>query len=476
LSPDAAALVEALKSFGSKHDASGSPITVGYSHGPGGNLTFPGTDPRLFQTVVGNRGILGQLPVTPSVFTNPTYTVVTGVKADTGDEKNGVCDDAPVAGLMKAGTITSVFGRYERSTPEMELNRLGQYNDRADPMDLAMMGSPIAESGLFATGPGNPRPGSNVLENEISRKMWEKGVSFMRLLAQQLYVGNPANNSAGGGYKEMTGLQTLVNTGYLDVETGTALPSVDSQLIDFNYQSVDGDGSGLVNAVSYIWRYLSDLAFRTGVNPVRWGIAMRPDLFWEITAVWPCAYLTYRCAPSGANSQVYIEATEQVRLRDEMRQGNYLLVDGARIPVYLDDGIPLQDGNDSGGNFPAGCFASDIYFLPFSVMGGQSVLYMEHFDYGNPSLRAALGTDNLILARAEGPWLSVPKRTNFCFQIQTKIEPRLVLRTPWLAARLQNVVWCPTLNPRQPFPADPYFVNGGLVNRDGPSYFTPWNQ
>ena len=467
------ALIAALKEFGTKHNASGTPISSGYSHGPGGNFSYPGVDPRVFHTVVGNRGILGRMPVRPSVFTNPVYDVLTGVRADTGDEKDGVCDDAPIAGLAKGGVITSVFGRYERSTPELELNRLGQYNNLADPMDLSLQGSPIHEAGLFATGPGNPAAPADVLRNEVARKFWELGISLHRLLSQQIWSGNPSNNSGGGGYKEMTGLQALVNTGYLDAETGTALPSINSLLIDFSYESVQDNGTQLVNALSYMWRYLSDLAFRTGVLPVNWAIAMAPDLFWEVTAVWPCAYLSYRCNLT-AGAELVIDANEQIRMRDEMRAGEYLMIDGARIPVVLDDGIPTLNGNDSGSNFPAGCFASDIYILPMSVMGGQSTLFMEHFDYNNASLRSALANENDVLARVQGPWLTVPKQKNFCIQWQTKVEPRLVLRTPWLAGRLQNVVWCPTLTPRSPFPDNPYFVNGGLTERPGPSLYAVW--
>ena len=131
------------RQYGIKHDASGTPIAVGYSHGPGGNLAFPGVDPAVFHTVVGNRGILGQLPTTPSLDTNPLFQVITGVQDVSGNEKNTVCENAPTAGLIKSCMLTSVFGRYERATPELEINRLGQRVNRGDPMDLAMIGSPI---------------------------------------------------------------------------------------------------------------------------------------------------------------------------------------------------------------------------------------------------------------------------------------------------------------------------------------------
>lgn len=458
---------------GYKHDSGGSPISVGYTHGPGGNLSFPGVDPVVFHTVVGNRGILGQLPTVGSPYMNPTYPIITGVSAASGSEKTDVCDDAPVAGLMATCIITSVFGRYERATQEIELNRLNQRVDRADPMDLTLVGSPIAESGIFTSGPGNPNPPSDLLRNETARKFWELGVAFARLLAVQVWQGNPANNTSGGGYKEMTGLDILIGTGHVDAQTGTACAAADSDVKDFNYLNVADNGSDVVNALTYIYYTRKDLADRTGVQPVRWVWCMRPEVFYELTAVWPCAYMTYRCNLLGIDgARINIDAMEQTRMRDEMRAGKYLLIDGERIEVIVDDGIEAEY-QTTNANVTSGCFSSTIYLVPMSVAGGRAVTYMEYFEYSNPAIEDALG--NLVLGRIEGPWITVPRQTNWCIQWQTKIEPRMVLRTPWLAGRLNNVQVCPLQMTRSPFPGDPYYVGGGVESRPGPSYYTQWN-
>src|ERR1044072_3850068 len=73
---------------GLKHDSGADPITSGFRHGPGGRLTYPGVVPILFNNAMGFTGILGQLPATPSVYTNPTYMTVTGITDDTGEEKD----------------------------------------------------------------------------------------------------------------------------------------------------------------------------------------------------------------------------------------------------------------------------------------------------------------------------------------------------------------------------------------------------
>ena len=461
---------------GYKHDSPGNPITVGYVHGPGGLLTFPGVDNAIFHTVMGNRSIIGQLPATPSMFAQPTYYTITGVQGDSGSEAAENCDPSPTAGLKKACLTVSVFGRYKRQTPEMELNRLGLRNDRADPMDLTLVGSPIHGSGLFTTGIANPATPGDLLINEVSQKFWELAVSVHRLLSIEIWQGNPANDAGElGSRRQMTGLATLVNTGYVDAETNQSCPSMDSYVRNFSYGRVDtaAAADNIIAAITDMYYQVRDRAVRTGVMPVRWAFAMRPQLFYELTAIWPCSYLSFRCITGNPNATEFIDAQDAVRFRDEMRAGSYLLIDGERVPVLQDDGIP-EATNTTNANVPSGCFGTDIYLLPFSVVGGRSVLFMEYMQYQNPALQDALG--NMVLGRVDGAFLIVPVQTRQCFQFEVKVEPRMVLRTPWLAARLQNVVYCPIQHLRDTFPADPYHVDGGRTTRAGPSFYTLWGE
>lgn len=462
--------------YGRKHTAPGDPITIGYSHGPGGLLTFPGVDNTVFHTIMGNTSIIGQLPAMPTVITNPTFLTLTGVGDDTGDEPDEPCDDAPVGGLLSGCMLTSVFGRYERQTPELEISRLGQRVDRADPLDLALVGSPIASTGIFNTGAQSAAAPADVLTNEVSRKFWERNISLWRLLSRQLWTGNPANNAAGGGgYKELTGFQVLINTGHVDIQTGTECPEMDSHISSFGYGAIDGENSDIIAHFTNVWHQLNHRARGMGLNPVRWVVAMKPEMFWHLTSIWPCSYYTYRCLTSpgmDAPASLNMDAVAMRNLVNDMRNGQYLLVDGDRIDVVLDDGIP-ETTHTENGSIPSGCFSSDIYFIPMSVVGGRSVTYLEYFDYSNPSAQAAI--NNMGLYRSEGAFLTWPKQKNTCIQWQTRVEPRLIMRTPWLAARIQNVVYCPIEHVREPFPDDPYYVGGGgEISRAGPSYYALW--
>lgn len=454
------------KEIGFKHDSPGTPISGGFMHGPGGLLSYPGVDPTVFSTIAGPMGLLGQLPTSPSVYVSPLYETVTGISAATGEEAQAACDPGPTAGYLKGAIVMAPFGKYRMNTPELDITRLGQRNDRADPMDLQLVGSPIggATFSPFAT---QAIPG-DVFTNEMSARVLTRNVAMDRKLRHQLWIGSPTNN-VDDGYKELTGLETLVATGYKDAITGTSAPAMDSNIIDFNYQQAGGD---LVETVAWMFRNARVRALRTGVEPVRWVYAMREEAFWEITAAWPCAYYLGGCTVVDADGQrINIDARDQIDLRDQMRSGRFLLVDGVRIEVVLDDGIPF-DSNTTNGSVASGCFASDIYLLPMSV-AGRSTLFLEYFDFQNPSVASALAIG--LQARANGPFLETWTQTRNCFQVQIEIEPRLVLRTPWLAARLQNVLYCPIGTPAQPFPEDPYFVNGGVQGtRTPPYYYNLW--
>lgn len=471
-----AALIGQKMRLGFKHDASGVPTTTGYMHGPGGLLSYPGVDPDVFSTIVGPVGLLSSLPTKPSIYTNPTYETITGVTADgvragTAIEPEAPCDDAPQAGQRKGCITWAPFGLIKRGTRELEINRMGQANDRADPMDLQLVGNPLGDN-LFGSVNGGFNFTQQSLVNELTARFQDRAMAMHLKLAEMLWTGTPANNNAGGGYKEFVGLERLVTTGYVDAQTNQSCPSLDSDVKDFNHLDVADNGDGLVNALTYMLRYVRSLATKSGVLPVRWVFALREELFYEVTKVWPCAYFLGGCTVIDANGQrVNVSATDQIDLRDQMRQGRFLLIDGMKIDVVFDDAIPYDDGND--GVTPRGCFESDIYLLPMSV-AGRSTLFLEYFQYNNPSINSVLGLP--VLARVDGAFLETPRQTNQCVVFDVKIEPRLVLRTPWLAGRLTNVKYCPLQQVRTAFPGDPYHVDGGVQTRTGPSLYkpTPW--
>jgi hypothetical protein len=421
------------------------------------------------------RGFADSLPARPSNVMYPYFAYFTGVRDVTGDVADGVCDDPQIAGPGKNCIQTAQFGRYSFMTRELELNRVGQQINRGEFQDLAIMNDPLLNAGSNTT-PGVS--GSVDLRRETLMRFMEVGVAFQNKLMRQLWDGNPANNSAGGGYQEFPGLNILIGTSKIDAFTGIACPSLASDIKDFNYAKVDDTDADIVNVLTSMTRYVGHLASSTNLDPVRWAIVMRENLFYELTKVWPCSYLTSGCAFRATDGTMVMNvgAAEQVQMRDSMRNGRYLLIDGKQWEVVFDDAI-VEETNTDNANVPNPCFASDIYIIPLSVMGGRPVTYWEYFNY-NQSMQAAVDGRLQDFFWTDGGkflWHKKPP-VNWCVQWLAKIEPRVILRTPHLAARLQNIVYCSLQHLRDPFPDDPYNVNGGATSRTTTQPYSEWNR
>lgn len=481
---DAASLVRELLSQmngGTTFKAvSSTPSYGSYAHGQGGLFSYPGISKPVFSAMVlPQLGLQSRLPVYPSQETNPLYAIVTGVTAGGGQaEPNGPCDDPPTPGLMKLCMQTYVFGRYSRMTPVFELDRFGLVTNRGEFMDLNLLNQPngnaTGTNPIVPTIPNNSA--SNALQSGISKAMFEFAVAWARDFAGQLYVANPTNNTAGGGSKQYFGLDFLINTGYRDAVTSQLCPAADSLVYNFNGIDigVGTNSQGVVQRIVDLWRQLYEVAQDTGLNPVKWVMVMRRRLFWQLTDVWPCAYNTFRCQPFWSAGQPLVNNPgDLIKMRDEMRQGSYLLIDGEQVEVVQDQAVAERI-------YPGATFESDIYIVPMTVLGGTPVTYMEYINYDAPfgAMEAArLLAPNDSYQTSDGGrffWHKKPP-TNFCVQMLAKTEPRLLLRTPQIAARLTNLRYTPLSHERDWNTNSSYFANGGRTNYIGfgPSFFTP---
>lgn len=456
-----------------KHDTpTGTPSTP-YMHGPGGLFGTAGLERDIISTRVLPKGLGSMLPTKGVTVTNPLFPYITGFLDVSGDVADGVCDDPQTAGPIKNCYQTAQFGRYSFMTREMELNAIGLQTNRGEFLDLRILNDPLlagTNNILTPNVPGNPS-----LTREVLVRFMEVGVAFQNQLMRQVYIGNPASNSAGGGYKEFPGLDILIGVNKVDALTGVACPSLRSDIKDFNYQNVNvNSGQTIMNVFSYLLRTVRWIANRTNMDPVRWVVAMRPTLFWEIADVWACAYQTYRCA-SGDTQAVY-DASDTIRMRDDMRRNSYLLLDGERIEVIQDDGILEEDTGDNA-NIPNTCFASDIYLIPVTVRGGLASTYWEYVNYSETAMQGVADGGLQGDFWTDGGrflWHKKPP-VNWCVQWLSKIEPRIILHTPHLAGRITNVLYCPLQHTRDAHPDDAYFVDGGVTSRSSSTLYSDWN-
>lgn len=448
-------------------------------HGPNGLWSVPGVERDIISTRIQPVGLAGALPAVGTNVLNPLFPYLTGFLPGTGANPNGVCDDWPVAGPMKNCLQTADFGRYGRMTREIDITQPGRQINRGEFFDLRIVNDPLLSPGINGNGIVTPSTAPAGLTQELLMRFVEVGIEFQNLLSHQLFTGNPANNTAGGGYKEFPGLDLLIGTNKKDAITGALCPSLNSLILDYNYRRV-GDttaGADIVRTMSYMMRTLRSNADRMNLSPVSWTIVMREALFYELTAVWPCSYMTYGCqlrAVDGSQSLV-LDAGDMITMRDAMRNGRYLLMDGMMFPVVFDDAVH-EDSNTTNNKVTNGSFASDIYVIPMTFRGGMAGIYWQYIDYSQTMATAAAGNISQYFWTDGGRylWHAKPPK-NFCAQWLTIIEPRLILPVPHLAARLRNVVYQPLLHTRDPFPGDPYFVNGGVTARNtAPSLFADY--
>lgn len=461
----------------------GAPVGP-YVHGPGGLFGVRGLERGVISTHTQIVESLGEvIPIVPSVDMDPLFPYITGFLRSDQQEKNAVCDNPPQAANMKTGILTSQFGRKEFKTRQVELNRIGQHINRGEFFDLSLLNGPLVNQlgGLMQSTYGLSQQAAALGGREILMRMIEVAVAYQRFTCPQVYTGNPSNNSAGGGYKEWMGLDLLISTSKRDAVTGVALPSLYSDVKNFNYGNVaTASNPDIVRTITTILRILKRKAVTQNLNPVEFAIVMREPLFYEVTRVWPCIYNTDGCSfpNTAAGGNIVLNDDFQVRMRDDMRNNKYLLVDGARVRVIVDDCI-MEETTADNAAIPLGGFSSDIYIVPLSARGGTiRTLYWEYYDYRTavtPSVSD--GRAGSFFWTDSGAFLwGIKPPDNWCVEWISKMEARLILRTPQLAGRLQNVVYIPLQHPDDPLPSQPYHVNGG--NSQGyplPSPYTEAN-
>ena len=457
--------------------------TAGWGHGATGVFSQAGLDQQVFNAMIlPHLGIQAKLPIRISQMTDPLYGIMTGVTDSSGSNPTGVCDDFPSAGMMKLCMQTAVFGRYGLETNIYNIDRAGEQTNRGEFLDLQLLGNPQQNGANVPSvlGAGGISGAGAALNNEVAKTLFEFAASWALKYARLVYTGSPVNNTAGGGYEEYRGFETLVNTGYQDAVSGTACAAADSIVESFGNANVSDADANIVGKIQSYFHRIRHIASRAGLGQVRWEMSMPYGMFYRLSEVWAHYYWTQALNGLTFNSslRMNLDQTSVTNIRDqfrgnlESRTGQFLLVDGQRIEVTLDDSIPETE-------IAPGVFTSDIYILPMTVLGGTPVTFMEYFSFDSPGgsmdMARQLAPGDSYYTSDGGAYLWHKKPpTNFCVKTLAITKPRLIMRTPYIAVRLTDVAWAPeTQHERSPFHGSDYFVNGGSTTQPAPSFYDP---
>lgn len=476
---------------GLKHDTQTAPSGP-YVHGVGGLFSMPGQDARIFSAMLTPQvSILNDLPVLQADpipgagyggYQQEFFTTVTGVTSSSQTDANqptAECAQFPEGGLLKVCTLVSPYGRYGASLPTLNLETLGMLANPADPTYLRLM-----NMGEHA-GPSIPGGVRSILYNEFSKRAFTAIHGYAQYVARKIWAGDPALSANSNRWKDVLGLNSQINSGNKrDALSNTLCSAMDSDVKNYNYGQIAAANSTIANVIDTMCAYLEWNAWMSGMAPVRRKIYMRAQLFDELSKIWPVLYYQQMIAQVNNFTNARFNFGESVmNLRESMRNELFIPIRGQRVEIGLDDGIPERNGDPSTANYNAalqsGQFASDIYFVPMTVMGGIPVTYIEPFNQANAITEAVIQEGRVLntFTSDGGQYRWYTRQTDNCVSWSFVSQFRVVVRTPQLAGRITNVGYAPLQHFRSAWNDETgYFVNGGRTNNPvTPSYYSEWS-
>jgi hypothetical protein len=446
-------------------------------HGPGGLFGIAGLDNQVISARITPMGLASQLQVSASRFTNPEFPYITGIREVSGQTEPSTKCSTCLSGETKACIQTAQFGYVCRESQEIEIGRTFE-RINAGEMDLQLVNDILGyEDDPFRSNEGvSPE---QAIDIETAWSMVEVGAMFQSALVPMLWQGNPSNN-VGTGYQEFPGLDMLISEDKYDAHTGNACSALDSDLKEFAYNPIDTvNSAGAFLIVRYMMAmadYLKHNAERQMLSPVEWTIAMRPEAWTELLEIWPVAYFSTRelTLPSGNTN--FIDAARVLDLRNQMAQGKYIDIGDTRYNVVTDDGI-FENTNVNNANTPAGHYASSFYFVPVRYKGNRNGTYLEYKDYrfANNEIAQLNGKEDFWVTD-NGRFMWTLEKQKWCYTMSGRVEPRVILKVPQLAGKIEHVLYSPESHYRSYDDDSSYFFDGGVTERTSPSLWADWNQ
>jgi hypothetical protein len=413
-----------------KDDATGTADGSQQLHGPNGLFNDASVERAVVNAVPQHMGL--ELPAFPTNQTDPIFQALTGYGDVEGSEPATKCAPGPTPGTLEVGNMMFTLGYKAFSSNTINPDELILRKDRGDTDDMQLLGQMWSQSALVES-PGTAASNMDVLNNAFALEMNGIGRAFSRWIADVKWTGDPAGATAG--YAEPKGFDLLIATGYIDPVTSLANPVLDSEVLDFGLQDIVTGTNDIYQYMSHMEYVLYEKAERTGLNPVTWQIAMAPQVWHEITRVWPTLAYTENSVviPTGSANNVDGRSLYEERLR--LLRAQQLIINGRVYNVAVDDGI-VTDTTTAPGSLD-----SSIYFIPMTILGGQyPATYWEYLDYRliGAEIRSPI-TNKLRFWTDDGRYKwSVDERLG-CFTVHAHMQPRLVLRTPQLAGRIDDV-------------------------------------
>lgn len=260
---------------------------------------------------------------------------------------------------------------------------------------------------------------------------------------------------------QMNGLESIIKTGWTNADD-TPCSLVDSQLVEWNYDTLDGTTNDLGNFFDYLDELVTEIEYR---SQNLGQIAENDMVLLTARYMATCLLDSYACYTTCGVTNIG-DVTDQA-LRSQQRAqrmalnagplydgssavGYIPLKSGRRLPIIVDDTIEF-------GKQEAG-YCTDIYLLTRRI-GSMDVLYGEYLDMRVFENRVKAQFPGTFQARADaaGRFVTKGKEENWCMSLMMGTSPELYLSAPWAQARISNVC-CD--RKRTPLSGDVFANNG----------------
>lgn len=462
-------MVDAGMSIGQKNDPASTTLDAQTAQGPFpgaatqfGIFSGAGVRPERFSAMTHPDSMIGAVismgGLQRSRYVNEILEIQTGQTAGGTTNATGFCGNPPTAGDLKIMRRTFTWGSYYIKTRLDAVPLIGQFRDRADiPGSLLNAGpsaNPLIPDIMYRL--------TNA-QSHLQFELYKIGNDLKRTSEIVAMRGTAAtDNSRTGWFAEFGGLDGQITTGLTDSVTGLAAPAADSDVISFNADitgtNADGSARNFYETLRDTWRAAKVRAERVGMNGVVFAFVMRREQFERATDVVACQSDIYNC--DGAQyEEVNRDGRGIQQRRVEMLGGNYLMLDGMRVPVIFSEGIVFE-------GIANNTYRSDIYLVPFSWMG-MPLLRLEYFPMNNEAAAEfanAFGKRNVTWLN-NGMFVVGQRDTGLCFEYHFAARFRLILETPFLASRIDNVEYSYFLNTPTAHPGESLYVDGGVSYR-----------
>lgn len=462
---------------GLKHDPASTVIDSRPFHdvsptgdGTVGLFAVPGTRPDMFMTLARPMTAARLLGLEKSVYTMERLSTITGVTDPAScTNADGWCGNPPDYGYIKGCDIVVNWGDFYAKTHLVALPDTGGLYDRSDIPRWVNnrggdMGNPFIPDIVYQF----PADSQSVLQQEL----FIFGVGFERAFEDVLINGLITNTGASancGWMREFDGISRWIRTGYTDYYNSNLLcTALDSIVVNFNTDiggtvSDEGTGRYITDVLSDTMWSLESRADTYFMGGVSFAFIMRKDLFRVLTHHLACNYATSRCTNTNISTSINIGGNDYRDLQLSMQRGQYLLIEGNQYPVVFSDGLTRSAIDDH-------VYESDILIVPLT-WNGMKLLYAEYFPMDNQYLNEfATYTDGDATKVINNGMYLVTRRDNGnCVEYLFSARMRAILRTPHLAARIDNVQYEFRSEPRDAMTGDSYYKDGGTYKR------LPWD-